>query len=356
MKFEFSEDQELLRTTVRAFLAGEAPIQRIRELWETDTGRSRELWGKLADVGLPGLLVPEEHGGLEMNEIDLVLLMQEAGRAALAEPLISTAAVAAPMIRDIGGPLADAWLEKIASGDAIVAVGHPVNPFTSDAHIADLLLLERGGEIFAVDPSAATITHQPTNDPARRIYSIDWTATADCRVATGGDAKRQLDAALDRGALACAAQALGVGQRLVEMAVGYATERHQFGVPIGSFQAIKHTLANVQVAIEYAQPVVYRAAHSVATDAACRGVDVSMAKRAACRAAEQAARASLQVHGAIGYTWEQDLHVWMRRAWSLAGAWGNGAWHTARVARALLDGDAPAETFGYSPPGSAGAH
>jgi alkylation response protein AidB-like acyl-CoA dehydrogenase len=350
MKFEFSEDQELLRTTVRDFLAGEAPIARIRKLWESDTGRSRELWSSLAEVGLPGLLVPEDRGGLEMDEIDLVLLMKEVGHAALAEPLISTAAVAAPMIRDLGGPLAEEWLEKIAAGDAIVAVGHPVNRFTSDAHVADLLLLERDGEIFSVDPSEANITHQPANDPARRIYSVEWTAAAASRVADGADAKRHLEAALDRGALACAAQALGVGQRLVEMAVHYATERHQFGVPIGSFQATKHALANVQVALEYAQPVVYRAAHSVATAGACRGVDVSMAKRAACSAAEQAARVALQVHGAIGYTWEQDLHVWMRRAWSLAGAWGNGAWHTARVASALLDGAAPAQTFGYSAP------
>ncbi|MGE4609187.1 MAG: acyl-CoA dehydrogenase family protein [Myxococcota bacterium] len=348
MEFEFSEDQELLRTTFRDFLAGETPVERIRELWETDTGRSRELWSNLAEIGLPGLLVPEDRGGLAMDEIDLVLLLQEAGRAALAEPLISTAAVAAPMIRDLGGPLADTWLEKIADGDAIVAVSHPVNLFTSDAHVADLLLLEANGEIHAVDPSAANITHQPANDPARRIYSIEWTPTAASCVASGADAKRRLDAALDRGALACAAQALGVGQKLVALAVDYACERHQFGVPIGSFQAVKHALANVQVAIEYAQPAVYRAAHSVATEALCRSVDVSMAKRAACRAAEQAARAALQVHGAIGYTWEQDLHVWMRRAWSLAGAWGNGVWHTARVASAVLDGAAPAKTFGYS--------
>jgi len=350
MEFAFSEDQELLRTTVRDFLAGEAPVKRIRELWNTDTGRSPELWAQLAEIGLPGLLVPEARGGLGMNEIDLVLLLQEAGRAALAEPLISTAAVAVPMIRDLGGTLADDWLEKIAAGDAIVAVSHPVNRFTSDAHVAGLLLLASDGEIHAVDPSQVEIVHQPTNDPSRRIFGIEWTPTAASRVAHGDSARRQLDAALDRGAFACSAQAIGVAQRLVEIAVAYATQRHQFGVPIGSFQAIKHALANVQVAIEYAQPLVYRAAHSLATAVPSRSVDVSMAKRAACSAAEQAARTSLQVHGAIGYTWEQDLHVWMRRAWSLAGAWGNGAWHSRRVASALFDGTSPAETFGYSAP------
>jgi len=350
MEFEFSEDQRLLQTTVRDFLDGEAPIARIRELWDSESGRSRELWSSLAEVGLPGLLVDEAFGGLGMNEIDGVLLMQEAGRAALAEPLISTAAVAAPMIRELGAPLADRWLPGIASGAAIVAVSHPANPFTSDAHVADLLLLAATGEIHAVDPADARLTHQPTNDPARRIFDIAWKPNAATRVATGTVARRLLDSAFDRGALACAAQALGVAEKLVALAVAYATERHQFGAPIGSFQAVKHMLANVQVAIEYAAPAVYRAAHSVATHAPARAVDVSMAKRAACRAAESAARVALQVHGAIGYTWEQDVHVWMRRAWSLAGAFCTPAWHTERVAAAVLDGRGVAETFGYSAP------
>ncbi len=138
----------------------------------------------------------------------------------------------------------------------------------------------------------------------------------------------------------------------IDMAVRYACQRKQFGVPIGSFQAVKHMLADLQVRLEYARPVVYRAAHSVARAARCRSVDVSMAKAAASEAAVKAARAALQVHGAIGYTWEQDLHVWMRRAWSLELAWGSGAWHRARVAEAVLDGAVPAETFGYSAPGA----
>ncbi len=136
----------------------------------------------------------------------------------------------------------------------------------------------------------------------------------------------------------------------MELAVAYAIERHQFGAPIGSFQAVKHMLADVQVAIEYARPTVYRAAHSIATGAPARSVDVSMAKVAACEAAEKAARVALQVHGAIGYTWEQDVHVWMRRAGSLALAWGSSAWHAERVAAAVLDRAAPAETFGYTAP------
>jgi alkylation response protein AidB-like acyl-CoA dehydrogenase len=348
MRFEFTEDQRLLQTAVRDFLAGEVSVERVRELWETESGRSRELWSSLAEVGLPGLLIPESAGGLGMDESDGVLLFEETGRVALAEPVVSTAAVAAPLIRELGGALAEQWLGQVASGDAIVAVEHPVNHFTEDAHVADLLLLSHGDALYALAPDAVALTRQPANDPGRRIFSVDWTPQDSNPVATGTAAQALLDAALDRGALACAAQALGAADRLVELAVSYATERHQFGSPIGSFQAVKHMLANVQVAIEYARPTVYRAAHSVARESPCRAVDVSMAKRAACEAAGKAARTALQVHGAIGYTWEQDLHVWMRRAWSLAGAWGSPAWHTARVGAAVLDRKAPAETFGYS--------
>jgi alkylation response protein AidB-like acyl-CoA dehydrogenase len=226
-------------------------------------------------------------------------------------------------------------------------VSHPINAFTADAHVADLLLFVHPGGVHALLPAAVEPVAQPCNDPARRLFSVEVTLSSETRIADGIDAARLLDASLDRGALACAAQALGVADRLVELAVSYATERHQFGAPIGSFQAVKHMLANVKVAIEYARPAVYRAAHSVANEAPGRAVDVSMAKVAACEAAQRAARTALQVHGAIGYTWEQDVHVWMRRAWSLAHAWGRNGWHTARVSRAVLDGDGRAETFGF---------
>jgi alkylation response protein AidB-like acyl-CoA dehydrogenase len=133
------------------------------------------------------------------------------------------------------------------------------------------------------------------------------------------------------------------------MSVDYTTQRKQFGVPIGSFQAVKHQLANLKVALEYARSHVERAAHSVAHDVPTRSVDVSMAKISAGEAALDAARISLQVHGALGYTWEQDLHVWMRRAWTLDLTWGETAWHRARLAAALFERSFPAESFGFNP-------
>jgi alkylation response protein AidB-like acyl-CoA dehydrogenase len=342
MDFRFSDDQLLLQTTVRDFLAKEHTPGTLRKLWETETGRSRALWKRLAEIGVPGLLVPEAHGGMGLGEVEGVLIHEEAGRAALSEPLIPTMAVGAPLLREAGGELAAVWLPRIAAGEAVVAVSHPATPLVEDAHVADLLLLSRGDEaLFALPRDAVRITPQPANDPSRKLASVAFEERRAQLVARGPRAKELQSAALDRGALACAAQAIGACDRMLELAVGYTSERKQFGKPIGSFQAVKHMLASVKVKLEYARPVVMRAAYSVAHGSAQRAAHVSMAKLVATEAARLAARAALQCHGAIGYTWEQDLHIWMRRAWSQGQAWGRAPFHLARVRSAVLDGALP---------------
>jgi alkylation response protein AidB-like acyl-CoA dehydrogenase len=218
----------------------------------------------------------------------------------------------------------------------------------AEAHVADLLLLPHDGALYAVAREAAEVTPQPANDPSRRIATVRFDPADARRVASGARAEALWAEALDRGALGGAAQALGVADRLIEQSVAYTSERRQFGAPVGSFQAVKHRLADCKVALEYARPVVYRAAVSVATGDPRRGVHVSMARLRACEAATRTARAALQVHGAIGYTWEQDLHLWMRRAWSLERAWGRGDFHHDRIRTALLSGDlaiGPGTTF-----------
>ena len=168
MEFNFTEDQRLLQETVRDFLTGECTVDFVRGQWETETGRSKEFWSKFAEIGVPGLLVPEEHGGLGMNEIDLVLVFVEIGRAALAEPVVPTAAVAVPLLRDCGNEaLASTWLPKIASGQAIVAVAQPSSPLVPEAEVADLLILRSGDGLYAVPKSAARITPQRSNDPSQ---------------------------------------------------------------------------------------------------------------------------------------------------------------------------------------------
>jgi alkylation response protein AidB-like acyl-CoA dehydrogenase len=337
VRFAFDDDALLFQTTLRDFLRKEHPPERIRALWESESGRSDALFVELAELGVAGALVPEAQGGLGLDEVALVLLLEEAGRAALAEPIVATAAVGAPLLRELPeSALAERWLARVAAGEARLAVGHPVSSFVADAHVADLLLLAHEGELHAVARERAALEAQPANDPAERLFRVAFAPGAETRVASGEEARALLDAALDRGALACAAELLGVTEQLLEMAVAYAGQREQFGRPIGSFQAVKHHLADVKVRLEYARPLVYRAAWSVAHGDPRRALHVSMAKLHAGEAAACAARQALQVHGAIGYTWEQDLHIWMRRAWSLGLAWGGGAFHLERIAASVL--------------------
>jgi alkylation response protein AidB-like acyl-CoA dehydrogenase len=199
---------------------------------------------------------------------------------------------------------------------------------------------------------AAGLEAQASNDGSQRLFRVTFEASEATRLAEGEAAQSLVDAALDRGALFSAAQALGAADRLIALAAEYAGQRVQFGVAIGTFQAVKHMLADEKVKLEYARSHVYRAAHSVAHAVPCRAADVSMAKLAACEAATQAAKTSLQVHGAIGYTYEQDVHIWMKRAWSLDLAYGDSVFHRARLCDAVIDGALPAESFGYSPRGA----
>jgi alkylation response protein AidB-like acyl-CoA dehydrogenase len=349
VRFHFNDEQVLFQTSVRNLLEKECAAEQLRSLWETETGRSVGRWSKLAEIGLLGLLVPEAHGGLALTEIDLVLPLEEAGRAALPEPLVETAAVGVPLLRDAESTaVGERWLPGVAAGKAILTVGHAANPLVSDAHVADLLLMQRGDEIHAMPRDGVELERQPCSDQSRRLFRVQWSPSPATRIAHGETGRRLLAAAFDRAALGTAAQLVGIGQHLVDAAVEYARQREQFGRPIGSFQAVKHMLANVQVRLEFARPVVYRAAFSVARGLPSRSVDVSHAKAAASDAALRAAKAALQVHGAIGYTWEVDLHIWMKRAWALEAAWGNGVWHRARIGRAVLDGNDPAPTFGYA--------
>jgi len=340
MDFTFTEDQLLFQDSVRDFLVNEVTPERIRESWETDSGRSDELWGQLAELGLTGMTVPEEHGGLGMNELDFVLLAQECGYVALPEPLVHTALVAVPLLHDIGGELAAQWLPKIAAGEAKVIVGLEQNPLVEDAHVADLLLLQQGGDLVAATQEQLTLRHNESVDPSRKLFAVELGDGA-ITVASGDTAASLIEAALNRGALGAAAQALGLAQRMIDISVQYTGERQQFGQAIGAFQAVKHHMANVAVRLEYAKAPVHRAAYAVANDQDIAAHAVSHAKLVACEAANLAARNGHQVHGAMGYTWEVDLHIFMKKSWALANSWGDAGFHKTRVGdRIFADGAA----------------
>jgi alkylation response protein AidB-like acyl-CoA dehydrogenase len=331
MKFALAAEQQELKDGFREFLEGTHPAERVRELWESDTGRSPALWSELAELGVVGLTVPESDGGLGLGEVELVALLEEAGYALLAEPLLATTAVAAPLLRELNA--GGGWLPRIAAGEAIVAVGLAQSSFVGDAHIADVLILQHGEELYAVNGGDVELVAQPSIDRARRLFTVVWDRPSATPL---GATPGSLAAAFDRAALAASAELLGVTRRLIDVSVEYAREREQFGQPIGSFQAIKHLLADALVRLEFARPVVYRAAASTATANELRARDVSMAKAVASDAAQVAAGVALQVHGAIGYTWEHDLHFWLAHAEALAHAWGDAGWHRARVGEHLL--------------------
>jgi alkylation response protein AidB-like acyl-CoA dehydrogenase len=318
---------------VRDFLANEVTPATIRELWASATGRSDALWAQLTEMGLVGMTVPEEFGGLGMTALDFVLLAQECGYVALPEPLVHTVLVAVPLLNDIGGELAAQWLPKIAAGEARVIVGLEENQLVEDAHVADLLLLQRGDNFHALAPADVELRHNESVDPSRRLYTVEF--DADTASAISSD-ETLVTATLNRGALACAAQALGLSQRMLDLSVQYSGERQQFGKPIGSFQAVKHLMSNVAVKLEYARAPVYRAAYALAEGLDSAGENTSHAKLAACEAANLAAKNCVQVHGAMGYTWEVDLHIFMKKAWALANTWGDAGYHKSRIASALF--------------------
>ncbi|TGD71286.1 acyl-CoA dehydrogenase [Mangrovimicrobium sediminis] len=340
MDFTFTDEQCLFRDAARDFLRGEIKTQRIRESWNTDSGRDTALWRQLAEIGLTGVTVPEAHGGLGLDELDFVQLAQECGYVALPEPLVNCALVAVPLLVAVGDELAAHWLPKVAAGEARVIAGLAQDPLVEDAHVADLLLYGEGGNLYALQPDEYALVRSESVDPSRRLFRVTPNPGV-AAVLDGAQAEPLLAAGFERGALGCAAQALGLAQRMLDMSVEYTAQREQFGRPIGSFQAVKHHLADVAVALEYARAPVYRAACSLARGDPRAPLHVAHAKLAACDAASLAATKSIQVHGAMGYTWEVDLHIFMKKAWALAGSWGDAASHKARIAEAVLDDGAP---------------
>jgi alkylation response protein AidB-like acyl-CoA dehydrogenase len=333
MRFDFTPEQVAFRDAVRELLARECPPARIRDAW-TD-GAMPTVWPHLARAGVVGMTAPERWGGLGLDELDLVLVLEEAGRAGLPEPLLENTAVAIPLLAEIApDAFADRWLGAAADGRAILTVGLAGAPFVVDAACADLLILEHDGDVHAIERSRVTLTAQPSVDGARKLARVDWHPDATTRLATG--ARAPLARAFDRGALAAAAQLIGLGRRMLALTVDYVQVRTQFGRPVGSFQAVKHHLADALVGLELAAPCVYRAAYAIARREPDRAVHVSLAKARASEAALAAGRTALQCHGAIGYSFEHDLHLFMKRAWALAAAWGDAAWHRDRIATAIL--------------------
>jgi alkylation response protein AidB-like acyl-CoA dehydrogenase len=317
MDFRFSDDQLTLAESVRDYLAGTHGPEVLRRL---DATRNRDpaIWQGLVDMGLTALCVPEELGGLGMGLLEAALIAAECGRTCLAEPLVDTAFVAVPWLVASGET---ANLAAIAAGERKVNLPHVLNPWVADGE---------GEALASVDPLRnLSVRIERSRDAARSVStSLD----------TNGDGDGLL---LNLGALMSAAQLLGLADAMLHQAVEYAKVRTQFGQPVGAFQGLKHQLSNCAVAIEFAKPVVWRAAQALQDGASSALLHVSHAKVAATDAAIQTAEVAIQVHGAMGYTYEVDLHFWMKRSWALAGAWGDRSYHYKRVDAAVLGGSQP---------------
>lgn len=344
MDFALTEEQEQFAEAIRRFLMTEMTPELTRELWNTDTGRSDALWRQLADQGLTALMVPQEQGGLGLGEVEWAPLAQACGYFALPEPLLDTALVATGLLRDAlaAAPQASArercaaLLQRIAAGDARVAVAHPQERLVADAHVADAIVCAHAGAVHLLRQDQVTLTPRTGLDPSRRLFELAWQPDASTELIPVGTAL--WDAALNRGALGVAAQQLGLTQRMLDLAIDYSAQRKQFGKAIGAYQAVKHLLADVAIQLEFAKPVLLRAAAALAHGLPDAGLHVSHARVAAARCAWTAARQAIQVHGAMGYTWELDLQIFTKRAWALAGSWGDRAFHKARVGAHILDG------------------
>jgi alkylation response protein AidB-like acyl-CoA dehydrogenase len=378
MDIGFTEEQELLRDIARKFLDSECPTKFVREMMATDDAVTDQFWRQLADNGWLGITYPEDAGGSGLGLVDLVVLMEEIGRAVMPGPYPATVLLGGAAIAAAGS--ADQrreWLPRIAAGQvkATLAVTEP-NPrwdaagitataregrwsglalsgtkmFVPDAHLADVLIvaarsrdgstMEDGVSLFLVpkDMPGLSVRRLPSIDETRKLCEVTLANVAVPGSALLGELHggwAPLQQVIDRAAVALSAEMCGAAQRVLEMTVEYAKLRVAFGKPIGSYQGVKHKCADMLVEIENAKSLTYYAAWAVDEGAADAPLAVSMAKAAASDAGRKVCAAGIQLHGGIGMTWEHDLQLYLKRAKADEVAFGDASWHRERVAQLM---------------------
>ena len=317
MKFDLDEQQRDFAASIDAALTAADLPAAVRAWAQGDTAPGRKVWAQLADLGVTALMVPERFDGIEAHPVDLVVAAERLGRWCVPGPVTESIAVAPVLLADNERSAA------LASGELIATVAMPPEvPRAVDADSAGLILVAVDGKV-----SDGTAGEQVESvDPSRKLFDVN---------ASGEGKAADVALAYEFGVLATAAQLVGAGQALLDMSVEYAKQRSQFGKVIGTYQAIKHKLADVHIALELARPLVYGAALSVADQAPETARDVSAAKVAASDAALLAARSALQTHGAIGFTQEHDMSLLLLRVQALRSAWGDPALHRRRLLEAL---------------------
>jgi len=348
MTFGYSAEHEELRQVVRDFLREKSPSREVRRLTEAGRNRDDAVWAQLAgQLGLHGIAVPTRYGGAGYGPIELGIVLEEMGRALLVAPFFATVALAGQALAASGDEAAkQRWLPGIADGsltatlavaeDAgcwdlgdVAAAAGPAGDgwavsgsksFVVDGHTADLLLVVAraadGLGVFAVEGGAAGVERRKldTLDLTRDLAAVILRDAPAVRVGAGSDATAWLSAVTDLALAALAAEQAGGAARCLELSVDYAKTREQFGRPIGSFQAIKHKCAVMLLEVECGRSAAYHASAAVAGQQPDAPVAAALAHAYCSQAFTQAAKECIQIHGGIGYTWEHDAHLFLRRA------------------------------------------
>ena len=346
MDFDLSDEQKMLAEQARGLLAERTPFDHLRQLIDSGAEWDEPLWRELGEMGFLGANIPEAHGGLGMTELDLGVISQELGRANAAVPFFSSIVLAADAIRLAGTPAQQAeWLPKLASGEVVACFASAEGPGpvlgqgavlaqgkltgtkqpVADAGIASLAVVQVGEGLALVrfDQPGVTRTRLDSFDQLRAHYRIDF-AGAEAEPMPG---QGVLPTLLDRAAVQAAFEAVGGSEACLQMGLGYVKDRQMFGRPLASYQAIKHKLADVAVAIELAKSNAYFGGWAAEASPADLPGAAAAARLTAIKAFELAARENLQVHGGIGYTFEANCHFYYRRERMLAVIVGNrGFW------------------------------
>ena len=367
MDWVYSEAQDELQRTVRRFVQDKQPMSAVRQVMGTEAGYDPAVWRQMAgQLGLQALGIPEEYGGAGCGHVELGIVLDELGRALYPGPFFSSAVLAAGTLLACGDEAAKkellpglalgetigttAWVEDSGrwdvaevsmqaarSGDGYVLTGR--KNFVTDGHIADLILVaartQAGLSLFAVTADAPGLSRStlPTLDPTRRLAGLDLASAPARLVGADGGAEAGLVTALQLASAALAAEQIGGADQCLTMSVGYAKERVQFGRPIGSFQAIKHKLADMHIEIELAKSAVRHAAWLADHQASELPAAASLAKAYASEAYWHAAVETIQTHGGIGFTWEHDAHLYYKRAKTSQVLLGDPGYHRELLAR-----------------------
>lgn len=371
MDFGLSEEQELLRAEVRKFLDARCPLEQVRRIMATDPGYSPELWGELAGLGWLGLIIPEAHGGAGLSWVDLAVLLHETGRSLFPSPLVSTTLAAAAILDSGTAEQRARWLPSLADGtrigtlaileasDVLAPTGISVQGkpdgdafllsgekrFVSDAGAANLFVVAfRSGSgaadvsLAVVDAGAPGVSARgfPTIDATKRMGTLALEGARVPRSALLGEPGRgwpALERLLDRGAVAVSAESLGAAEAALELTVKYARERIQFGAPIGKYQGVKHPLAEMYVDVESATSLLYYAAWAADESPSELPRSASLAKAYTADAFARIGIDGVQLHGALGYTAEYDIQLYLKRSKWARPAFGDSDFHYERVAR-----------------------